>query len=167
MLIHNSRYNNKLLFYLNIMNIQIISVGKLSDEIASLSKRFDKMITWQLKEIELAHSKKQNINDIMQDEAKMIDAKIRQGAFVVVLDLNGKQMSSEDFSQLFAAQMMHGKNIDFIIGGAFGLDQTITKRANLELSLSLMTFPHQFAKLLLLEQIYRAQTIIGGHPYHK
>ncbi|RTK92241.1 MAG: 23S rRNA (pseudouridine(1915)-N(3))-methyltransferase RlmH [Rickettsiales bacterium] len=149
------------------MNIQIISIGKLSNEIASLVKRFEKMITWQVKNFELAHSKKQNLADIKQDEAKLIAAKIRESSYVIVLDLKAKQMSSESFSKIFTKQMMAGKNIDFIIGGAFGLSCDIINRANLLLSLSEMTFPHQFAKLLLLEQIYRAQSLISSHPYHK
>lgn len=149
------------------MNIQIISIGKLSDEITSLVKRFEKMITWQIKSHELVHSKKQNIIDIKQDEAKLITAKIRDSSYVIVLDLKAKQMSSENFSKIFSKQMMAGKNIDFIIGGAFGLSCDIINKADLLLSLSEMTFPHQFAKLLLLEQIYRAQSLISGHPYHK
>jgi len=85
----------------------------------------------------------------------------------VVLDLVGKQISSEGFSTVFAKQMMLGKSIDFIIGGAFGLDEIILKTANIKLSLSEMTFPHQLVKVILLEQIYRAQTILDNHPYHK
>ena len=63
--------------------------------------------------------------------------------------------------------MMEGKSIDFIIGGAFGLDGSILNLSNAKLCLSKMTLPHQMAKLMLLEQIYRAQTILDGHPYHK
>ncbi|CAN0602806.1 unnamed protein product, partial [Ectocarpus sp. 12 AP-2014] len=85
----------------------------------------------------------------------------------IALDLSGKQHSSEDFSLIFSQQMMAGNDIDFIIGGAFGLDQSILNLANTKLCLSKMTMPHQMAKLILLEQIYRAQTILDGHPYHK
>ena len=85
----------------------------------------------------------------------------------MVLDLLGKQMSSEVFSDIFKSQMMYGRNIDFIIGGAFGLDESILLLADIKLCLSKMTFPHQIAKLLLFEQIYRAQTILDNHPYHK
>jgi 23S rRNA (pseudouridine1915-N3)-methyltransferase len=63
--------------------------------------------------------------------------------------------------------MMLGKSIDFIIGGAFGLDESIVKTAHTKLCLSEMTFPHQLVKVMLLEQIYRAQTILDNHPYHK
>jgi 23S rRNA (pseudouridine1915-N3)-methyltransferase len=63
--------------------------------------------------------------------------------------------------------MMEGRDVDFIIGGAFGLDQSILNLANAKLCLSKMTLPHQMAKLMLVEQIYRARSIIDGHPYHK
>ena len=77
-------------------------------------------------------------------------------------------MTSKAFSNIFAAQMMSGGNIDFVIGGAFGLDTSILAAlADKKLCLSKMTFPHQIAKLLLFEQIYRAQTILDNHPYHK
>lgn len=62
---------------------------------------------------------------------------------------------------------MEGRSIDFIIGGAFGLDKSILNLSNAKLCLSKMTLPHQMAKLMLLEQIYRVQTILDGHPYHK
>ena len=100
-------------------------------------------------------------------EARQIKGKITDGSYIIVLDLSGKQISSEGFSALFAKQMMLGKSIDFIIGGAFGLDETILKTANIKLCLSEMTFPHQLVKVILLEQIYRAQTILDNHPYHK
>jgi 23S rRNA (pseudouridine1915-N3)-methyltransferase len=62
---------------------------------------------------------------------------------------------------------MSGQSIDFVIGGAFGLDKSVLELSNIKLCLSRMTFTHQMAKLLLLEQIYRAQTILEHHPYHK
>jgi 23S rRNA (pseudouridine1915-N3)-methyltransferase len=83
------------------------------------------------------------------------------------LDVQGQQLNSQEFSLLFKNQMMIGQNIDIIVGGAFGLDDSITKSAHIRLSLSKMTLPHQLAKLVLLEQIYRSQTILAAHPYHK
>ena len=125
------------------------------------------MISWQIKNTELQHSKKSSPSDIKEDEARQIRAKITDGACIIVLDLTGKQISSEGFSTVFAHQMMLGKNIDFIIGGAFGLHEAILTTASMKLCLSDMTFPHQLVKVMLLEQIYRAQTILDNHPYHK
>jgi len=149
------------------VKIQIISVGKIAGEQAAIVKHYQKMISWQVQNTELAYSKKLSEKQIKQHEAKLIQDKIVKGSYVVVLDLLGKQMSSEVFSDIFKSQMMYGRNIDFIIGGAFGLDESILLLADIKLCLSKMTFPHQIAKLLLFEQIYRAQTILDNHPYHK
>ena len=149
------------------MKLQIISVGKIAGEQAAIVKHYQKMIGWQVQNTELAYSKKLSEKQIKQHEAKLIQDKIVKGSYVVVLDLLGKQMSSEVFSDIFKSQMMYGRNIDFIIGGAFGLDESILLLADIKLCLSKMTFPHQIAKLLLFEQIYRAQTILDNHPYHK
>lgn len=149
------------------MKIQIISIGKLSGELAFIADNYKKMINWQIKNTELSHSKKASSAEIKEDEARQIKAKIIDGSYVVVLDLTGKQTNSEGFSKIFAKQMMLGKHIDFIIGGAFGIDEVILKMASMKLCLSEMTFPHQLVKVMLLEQIYRAQTILCNHPYHK
>jgi 23S rRNA (pseudouridine1915-N3)-methyltransferase len=149
------------------MKIQIISVGKIAGDQAAIVKHYQKMIGWQVQNTELAYSKKFSEKQIKQHEAKLIQDKLVKGSYVVVLDLLGKQMSSEAFSDIFKSQMMYGRNIDFIIGGAFGLDASILLLADIKLCLSKMTFPHQIAKLLLFEQIYRAQTILDNHPYHK
>ena len=149
------------------MKIQIISVGKLSGELALIADKYKKMISWQIKDTELQHSKKSSPDGIKEDEARQIKDKITNGSCIIVLDLAGKQISSEGFSAIFAKQMMLGKSIDFIIGGAFGLDESVVKTAHITLCLSEMTFPHQLVKAMLLEQIYRAQTILDNHPYHK
>lgn len=149
------------------MKIQIISVGKLSAAIEEIASRYIKMNAWQIKNTLLKASKKSSIADIKHDEASYIRSKVGLGSYVIVLDQAGGQVTSEKFSSIFANQMMSGKNIDFIIGGAYGLDESILKSSNRLLSLSEMTLPHQFVKVLLLEQIYRAQTIIDNHPYHK
>jgi 23S rRNA (pseudouridine1915-N3)-methyltransferase len=149
------------------MKIQIISIGKLSTEITKLSDEYQKMTNWQIKNSEITYSKKLAPAQIKQFEAKLIQNKLSKGAHVVALDLSGKQQTSESFSAVFSRQMMEGKDIDFIIGGAFGLDQSILNLSNDKLCLSKMTLPHQMAKLMLVEQIYRAQSIIAGHPYHK
>ncbi len=149
------------------MKLQIIAVGKIAGEQAAIVKHYQKMIGWQVQNTELAYSKKLSEKQIKQHEAKLIQDKIVKGAYVVVLDVLGKQISSEIFSDIFKSQMMCGRNVDFIIGGAFGLDASILSLADMTLSLSKMTFPHQIAKLLLFEQIYRAQTILDNHPYHK
>lgn len=149
------------------MKIQIISVGKLSTDISAIVNRYYTMINWSIKEIELAHSKKNTPEEIKEDEAKSIFAKLNNNAILIVLDENGKQQTSKQLADFFANCLMEAKNLDFVIGGAYGLHESLLKRCNIKLSLSQMTFPHQFAKLLLVEQIYRAQTLLENHPYHK
>lgn len=149
------------------MKINIISVGKLSAEYKQLATHYAKMIKWKLKETELTYSKKLPETQIKSYEAKLIYEHIGANSYKIILDIPGKQLKSEEFSLLFKNQMMIGQDIDIIIGGAFGLDDSIIKNANITLSLSKMTMPHQLAKVILLEQIYRSQTILEAHPYHK
>lgn len=149
------------------MKINIISVGKLSKEYSSLAKHYSKMIKWKLKETELSYSKKLPATAIKPYEAKLITEHFTPNSYKIVLDVLGKQLPSEDFSLIFKNQMMQGRDLDIIIGGAFGIDESILKIADIILSLSKMTLPHQLAKVVLLEQIYRAGTILEGHPYHK
>ena len=86
------------------MKIQIISVGKLSGELAFIADKYKKMISWQIKDTELPHSKKSSAPEIKEDEARQIKGKITDGSYIIVLDLSGKQISSEGFSALFAKQ---------------------------------------------------------------
>ena len=147
------------------MIINIISVGKLSP--GWLADHYCKMIKWKVKETELNYNKKLSENQAKTYEAKLINNHININSYKIVLDVQGQQLNSQEFSLLFKNQMMIGQNIDIIVGGAFGLDNSITKSAHIRLSLSKMTLPHQLAKLVLLEQIYRSQTILAAHPYHK
>ena len=143
--------------------IHIISVGKLSAELNIIGEQYKKMIRLAVKTTEITYNQKLPENQIKQFEAKKIAEYLSNKSYKIVLDVTGKQLNSYEFIGLINI----GKDLDFIIGGAYGLDQTILNLANLHLSLSKMTFPHQLAKILLLEQIYRAQSIIENHPYHK
>lgn len=103
----------------------------------------------------------------MRDDARAL-SKIKPGDCVVVLDIKGRQMSSEEFARFFAKHMNDGtKRIVFVIGGQDGISDMIIRRANLKLSFSQMTFPHELMQAILLEQIYRAYTIMKGEPYHR
>ncbi|MBN8522986.1 MAG: 23S rRNA (pseudouridine(1915)-N(3))-methyltransferase RlmH [Rickettsiales bacterium] len=149
------------------MIINIISVGKLSPGYRGLADHYCKMIKWKLKETELNYTKKLSEIQAKAYEAKLINNQIISNSYKIVLDVQGQQLNSQEFSYLFKNQMMIGQNIDIIIGGAFGLDDSIIKNSSIRLSLSKMTLPHQLAKVVLLEQIYRSQTILSAHPYHK
>lgn len=149
------------------MKINIIFIGKLSTDYSKLAKHYSKMIKWKLKETALTYSKKLPETQIKSYEAKLIAEHITPSSYKIILDVLGQQVKSEDFSLIFKNQMMLGRDVDIIIGGAFGLDDSVIKNADIVLSLSKMTLPHQLAQLILLEQIYRSQTILENHPYHK
>jgi len=103
----------------------------------------------------------------LKQEAEKIRSHIRASAIIVVLTEGGKELSSVDFSKWLEHQMIEGKQeINFILGGDQGLDSQLLADADLCLSLSRMTFTHQMTRLILLEQLYRAFTIIRGEPYH-
>ncbi|MFA6100231.1 MAG: 23S rRNA (pseudouridine(1915)-N(3))-methyltransferase RlmH [Patescibacteria group bacterium] len=112
-------------------------------------------------------SAKPNIAKARQIEAQSLLNKLPKDAYLVALDENGRQFSSQEFSVLLEREASTGRSIIFLIGGSWGLDDEVLKKADLKLSLGKMTLPHSLARIVLLEQIYRAQTIIAGRTYHK
>ncbi len=159
------------------MKVKIIAVGKLKekylkDGIAEYGKRMSRFAKFEI--VELADEKipdnasvAQN-QQIMEKEGERILAKISERDYVIVLAIEGKQLSSEAFSQIIADATLRGySDIVFVIGGSLGLADKVKKRANLRLSFGLLTLPHQLMRLVLSEQIYRAFMIQQGSPYHK
>lgn len=156
------------------MKITLICVGKLSlpfikQGVTEYCKRLKRYTT--LQEIELKEEKrggkKADINFIRHSEAQLILAKIPQGAYIIGLDETGTITSSEKFATKIEHHMTQGSsNLCFIIGGAFGLTDELKRCCNELLSLSAMTFTHQMARMVILEQLYRAFTIIRHEPYH-
>lgn len=127
-----------------------------------------------LKLIEVADEKAPETLSVLQEEqvkrkeaVRVLD-KLKEGTYLVALDLMGNKMSSEGFADTLQSCFTDGKsNLTFVIGGSLGLDAGLVKKANLRLSLSDMTFPHQLTRLILLEQLFRAFKIMNGEPYHK
>ena len=107
------------------------------------------------------------INSALSREAELILKKIPAGDFIVPLCIEGKQLSSEEFSGVIEEKMNIGRGVTFILGSSCGLSESIKHRADLKLSFSKMTFPHQLIRVMLLEQIYRAFKICSGGAYHK
>lgn len=105
---------------------------------------------------------------ILKKEGARIEKLLPEGAYVVTLEIEGKSYTSEAFAQKIADLGLRGEShIIFVIGGSIGLHNNIKKQADLALSFSMMTFPHQLMRVVLLEQIYRAFRIIHKEPYHK
>jgi 23S rRNA (pseudouridine1915-N3)-methyltransferase len=105
--------------------------------------------------------------DLKKKEAEIIINWLKKDDYLVALDEGGKEMSSEKLAGFIQARANEStRNLVFVIGGAFGLDAAVLKRANYKWSLSVLTFPHQLVRLILAEQIYRACTIIRNEKYH-
>ena len=159
------------------MKIKIVTVGKLKekylkDGIAEYSKRISRFA--KLEMIELADEKTPDKaseienQKILETEGARILSKIGERDFVLVLAIEGKTFSSEEFSkQLEEASIKGYSTLTFIIGGSLGLAASVKNRANLSVSFGRLTLPHQLMRLVLIEQIYRAFTIQQGSPYHK
>jgi rRNA large subunit m3Psi methyltransferase rlmH len=159
------------------MKIKIVTVGKLKekylkDGIAEYSKRISRFA--KLEMIELADEKTPDKaseienQKILETEGARILSKIGERDFVLVLAIEGKTFSSEQFSkQLEEASIKGYSTLTFIIGGSLGLAPSVKNRANLSVSFGRLTLPHQLMRLVLVEQIYRAFTIQQGSPYHK
>ncbi|RMD87479.1 MAG: 23S rRNA (pseudouridine(1915)-N(3))-methyltransferase RlmH, partial [Calditrichaeota bacterium] len=117
---------------------------------------------------EASLSSLKNIELVWQREQKAILEKIDSGEYLIILDKRGKQISSEALAQFLQKKMTQGvRSLTFVIGGSLGFSEDFLKNAHLVLSLSKMTFPHEMAKVILLEQLYRAFSILKGEKYHK
>ncbi|MBS9335211.1 23S rRNA (pseudouridine(1915)-N(3))-methyltransferase RlmH [Fructobacillus sp. M1-13] len=159
------------------MKIKVVTVGKLKekylkDGIAEYAKRLQRFAKVEL--VELADEKtpekasEAENQAIMAKEGARIWTKIGERDYVVVLAIEGKQLPSEKLSKTLEQAKLSGHGtLTFVIGGSLGLTDQIKKRADLLLSFGLLTLPHQLMRLVLMEQIYRAQMIAVGSPYHK
>lgn len=154
--------------------IDILCVGKLKekylkDGIAEYAKRLSRFCSLSLTEVEeepLASSSAADVEKVRQREGKRLLA--RADGFVVALCIEGKQLSSPQFSELVSDLPNRGvSRITFVIGGSYGLSDEVVARADLRLSFGKFTYPHQLMRLILCEQIYRAFMIAGGGVYHK
>ncbi len=156
------------------MLIKIITVGKTRKKPwQSAEEDFIKRIRHYSKFKEEAvkdasFNSLRNVGLVLKREAENILAMVSSRDFLIVLDKSGDQRSSLQFADFIQKKMDSGvKNLTFVIGGPFGLSEDVLNKANVVLSLSKMTFLHEMAKVILLEQIYRAFTILNGEKYHK
>jgi 23S rRNA (pseudouridine1915-N3)-methyltransferase len=146
----------------------IISVGKLEPNLRSVADHYFKMTSWKIEEKELVHKKLLPANDLPEFESNIIENELSKFSSTrVVLNPNGKNYDSLEFAKLINKFIHSAKDVSFIIGGAYGLHSKIINSADHNISLSHLTFPHQLAKVILVEQLYRAHSILQNHPYHK
>lgn len=150
------------------MSIRVVCVGKKHESwvlegIERYQKRLKKPfdVEWVI----LPHSSFEGVQ-ARQDESRRIFSRLNANDYVVLMDERGRNVTSPDLSQRLVSILDTSCPIVVIIGGAYGVNETIMRRANFIWSLSNLVFPHQLVRLLLIEQLYRAQEIAGGGSYH-
>ena len=150
------------------MPIRILAIGKkheawVDEGISRYEKRLQRPFetSWQL----LPHSAREG-DAARTEESSRILAKINDDDYVILLDERGTNLDSPSLSSYLLSSLQRSQPIVVIIGGAYGVDESVHQRANLIWSLSKLVFPHQLVRLILAEQIYRAQEIAAGRPYH-
>lgn len=151
-----------------MFTIEIIAVARLKKgSYASLAAEYEKRIKWPLAICEI-EARSTDPAAAQTEESQKIMKRISPGATVIALDERGKTLGSSEFARLIGRYRDEavGK-VQFVIGGADGLTPEVRERANLLLSFGKQTWPHLLARIMLLEQIYRAQQILAGHPYHR
>ena len=151
-----------------MLTINVIAVGKIkekyfTDALNEYSKRLSKFCKFNIVEI-----KDEPESGILQKETSAILSKITESSYIFALCVEGASYSSEELADTIGKLQVDGVSaITFIIGGSLGLADEVKQRANIRLSFSKMTFPHQLMRVILSEQLYRAFMILNNHTYHK
>ena len=160
-----------------MQKVTILCVGKLKEKfyaeaVAEYSKRLKRHCTLEI--VELPESRLPDdpspaeIRQALAAEAALIEAKLPKGGAVIAMCIEGKDLSSTALAEKVEQFGLNGASqLTFLIGGSVGLDASLKQKADLRLSMSPMTFPHHLARIMLLEQIYRAYQILAGSKYHK
>ena len=161
-----------------MLKINVICIGKIkekyfTDAIAEYAKRLTAFCRFNIIELSEERIKSNTpnnaqIDEVISAEGRRILQKTSPSDYVIALCIEGKLVSSEELAGVLDSAAVSGKStVDFIIGGSYGLSTDVKERADLRLSMSRMTFPHQMARVILSEQIYRAFEISSGGKYHK
>lgn len=150
--------------------IKLICVGKVKEKffeeaVREYQKRLSRYTKLEI--IEVDDVKGDNPTIIMEKESELINKCISQKDYVITLEIAAKEFTSEEFSKKIEILQMENSNITFIIGGSYGLSNTIKQRSNLSISFSKLTFPHPLFRVIFLEQLYRAYKIMHNETYHK
>jgi len=159
-----------------MLKINIICVGKFKERYweaasAEYMKRLGAYCNVSVTEVREerlpAHASRADEQNVIEKEGKSILEKVGAGDHVIALDIGGRSLSSEAFAAKLADVSFTASTVDFIIGGSLGLSNEVKSRADLRMSFGPITLPHQLARIVLLEQIYRAFKINAGETYHK
>ena len=155
------------------MKIRLIAVGSkmpgwVNEGVADYSKRITRDLNFTLLEVPLAKRSKNQSSDVFKaKEGADLLAQVSSSDLVIALDVKGKSFSTADLAVQLERFRAQGQDIALLIGGPDGLDAACLERADQRWSLSGLTLPHTLVRILLIEQLYRAQSILSGHPYHR
>jgi 23S rRNA (pseudouridine1915-N3)-methyltransferase len=150
------------------MPIRIIAIGKKHESwVTEGIQRYQKRLKrpFNIEWVILPHSSLPDARS-RQEESQRILLRVNANDYVILLDERGESVDSPELSSLFLKILEKSQDVIIVIGGAYGVDDTVIKRANFVWSLSELVFPHQLVRLMLTEQLYRAQEIASGNPYH-
>lgn len=154
------------------MKITLLVVGKTTDShiqalLQDYQKRLGHYIPFSLTVIpELKNTKSLTSEQQKQAEGELILRNMTASTDMILLDERGKEFRSVEFADYVQKKMSSGRDLVFVVGGPYGFSEAVYQRANVQISLSQMTFSHQMVRLFFVEQIYRAMTILRGEPYH-
>ena len=154
------------------MRVHLLCVGDLKGSlrsaVAEYEERLGRYWRFQLSEVEAGIGKARKVKVRAAEEERLLARIPKGGGDLVALTREGKALGSRELADFMAEQALRSvQDVIFVIGGAFGLGKGILERSTLKLSVSPMTLPHEIARLLLVEQLYRAGTILRNEPYHK
>lgn len=151
------------------MKLKIIAVGSLKDgPEQGLIKNYCKQLNWHLQIIEVATSSALSGKLLKEFEAEKIIPKIPDDSLLIAMHEHGKSITSQAFSSLLETiETNEHKTVCFLIGGANGLAKSLLDKSKYKLAMGHMTWPHKLARVMLVEQIYRAEKILQRHPYHR
>ena len=159
------------------MKIRIIAIGKLKEKyweeaVREYSKRLSAYCSLEMIELKesplRSNPSRADEEEVIRQEGRDILSRIGREDYVISLEIKGKSLDSEELAWNIERLAINGRSvIDVIIGGSLGLSEEVSQRADLRLSFSAMTFPHQMMRVILLEQLYRSFKIIRGETYHK
>jgi 23S rRNA (pseudouridine1915-N3)-methyltransferase len=149
--------------------LHVVAVGRLkSGPQADLVRHYAERLTWPLSIREVEERRKLSPAELKEREGALLLSAVPPGATIVALDEHGAALTSDTFAQRLQRWRGDGVgDLAFLIGGADGLSAAVREKAGLRLSLGAMTWPHLLVRGMLLEQLYRAQQILAGHPYHR
>lgn len=159
-----------------MIRINIYTIGTLKEkylkemslEFLKRLQKFTKISVLEFEELDINRlNSYKNVNDFLEKEDKIILSKIKPNDYLILLDLHGRNLSSEDFAKMLedVSSTLRG-DLNFVIGGTLGVSNSLRERANFSFKISDLTFTHQMTRVILLEQIYRAFKIINHEAYH-